>query len=564
MDAGVARARADNKWKGEVMTFRLGRRLSPPIVVALLALFAAPSAGSHTVVRPQMGGPQSADVHTDYLGTASKLRVHTRAGWIRGAREGSVRAWKGVPYAAPPVGNLRWRPPAPVRRWSGARDATQTAPPCIQLTFDASGNPNGGTTGSEDCLYLNVFAPATTTPGSRLAVMVHLHPGGNTLGWTYTNASGLVARNVVVVTVGYRLGVFGFVGHPLLTAEGGGSSGEYGMLDQLAALRWVRDNIAAFGGDPRRVTLFGSSAGSFDTVALMASPLARRLIARASVQAEVFWGLTGRSNTIADAERIGIDASTRVGCEAAQDVLACLRMTPAAALVVAAGNFGTFPWVGGRVLPKPPIELLADRRSLPLLVGFDREEDSSFALPGLPDPYSEANWVQDTNALVGPERGAQARELYPGSAYDSLKWSYITMLTDAVRGCPTRRLADEARGPAWRWLNTHTYENDPFLAQFRAGHIFEEPLIWHDFSILFGRPYTPTPSEEALSQTMTRYWTNFGKTGNPNGPGLARWPRYDGNPSEPLLALDDRPDVVRSYHVAQCTFLDTIPEPFPP
>jgi para-nitrobenzyl esterase len=188
--------------------------------------------------------------------------VHTRAGDISGVLVGSEAQWRGIPYAAPPLGALRWRPPEPVSPWSGVRPATAFAPASIQYDF------NGGTLGSEDCLYLNVFAPSTASASSRLPVMVHLHPGGNAYFHPFINASAFTARGVVVVTLAYRLGVFGFVGHPALTAEGNGSSGEYGLLDQLAALSWVRDNIAEFGGDSGNVTLFGSAAGSYDTVAL--------------------------------------------------------------------------------------------------------------------------------------------------------------------------------------------------------------------------------------------------------------------------------------------------------
>src|SRR5262249_18348275 len=212
--------------------------------------------------------------------SSSSLVVTTASGSVGGVLDGSVKEWRGVPYAASPVGSLRWRPPAPVTPWSGVRDAASFAPPCIQV------DGQGGTLGSEDCLYLNVFVPSSAAPRSNLAVMVHLHPGSNSFGDAYNDAGVFTARNVIVVTVGYRLGVLGFMGSAALSAEGGGSSGEYGVLDQLAALHWVHDNIAAFGGDPSRVTLFGSSAGSFDTLAIMASPLSRGLISGAAVQGE--------------------------------------------------------------------------------------------------------------------------------------------------------------------------------------------------------------------------------------------------------------------------------------
>ncbi len=484
------------------------------------------------------------------------LVVQTTAGAVQGVVVGPEAEWRGIPYAAPPLGALRWRSPAAVTPWSGVRDATRFAPPCIQTDF------NGGTLGSEDCLYLNVFAPPTATAGSGLPVMVHLHPGGNALFHPYTGASAFTARGVIVVTLAYRLGVFGFVGHPALSAEGGGSSGEYGLLDQLAALQWVHDNIAAFGGNPANVTLFGSSAGSFDTVALMASPLSRGLITRAAVQGDVLWGLTGVGNTISDAEQIGVQVAQKVGCQTAADVLACLRETAAAALVeVAPTDF--VPWVGGVVLPKSPLQLLSGGAPVPLLVGFDREEEATIG-GWVPHPgYRTANWVRDTNSIGGAPLGAQIRSLYPPSAYPSLLWSTVTAATDAVRGCPTRRLANTVAGgaPVWRYLYTHTYENDPFLAQFKAAHIFEEPFLWGNFN-LFGH-YTPTASEQILSQRMTDYWTNFAKTGNPNDPGLPAWPQYN-SVTEPTLTLDNQIGVINNYHDQQCALLDTITNLFPP
>jgi para-nitrobenzyl esterase len=436
------------------------------------------------------------------------------------------------------------------------RDATAFASPCIQLDF-----VNGGTLGSEDCLYLNVFAPSDATATSNLAVMVHLHPGSNSGFHPYQDAAAFTSRGVIVVTVGYRLGVFGFVGHPALSAEQGGSSGEYGLLDQLAALRWVHNNIAAFGGDPSRVTLFGSSAGSFDTVALMASPLSQGLISGAAVQGDVQWGLTGNGNHISDAEQLGLQLSQSVGCAGAADVLACLRAKPASDLVEAAGPLDIVPWVGGKVLPESPLQLVRERRTVPLLVGFNREEEAVFQPNPIDAPYPSDKWVKDTNALVGPVFGTQARALYPASAYDSLLWSYITMQTDAVRGCPIRQLANSVQAPVYRYLYTHVYENDPFFAQFRASHILEDPLLWG--GDIFGFGHTFTPAEQLLSQRMTDYWTNFAKTGDPNGTGLPTWPQYNAG-TEPTLTLDDQIGVITNYHDAQCGLLDKIEALYPP
>jgi para-nitrobenzyl esterase len=488
--------------------------------------------------------------------SASDLTVTTASGDVEGVIGPSGNEWRGIPYAAPPVGDLRWRPPAPVTPWSGVRDATSFASPCIQPGFPT------GTFGSEDCLYLNVFVPASASAASGLPVMVHLHPGSNFFGAPYTDAGAFTSRGVIVVTVGYRLGVLGFMGHPALTREG--HSGEYGVLDQVAALRWVHENIGAFGGDASRVTLFGSSAGSFDTVAVVASPLSTGLIARAAVQGIAFWPLTGTgSSTLTESEGFGTFVADALGCSSSSDVLDCLRGLPAEALVEAAGpgDIGGPP-VGESVLPKPPLELLRDG-AVPLLVGFDREEDAPFTDP-FQDPYTTQNWVRDTNRLVGSSRGRLARSLYPSNEYDSLLWSYITMQTDAVHGCPTRRLANvvASKTVVWRYLYTHVYENDPFFAQFfRASHVLEEPLLWHADVLGFG--YTPTAAEEQLSRRMTAYWTNFAKSGNPNGIGLPTWPQYD-TVNEPTLTLDDTSDVIAAYHRRQCGLMDSLSTPFPP
>jgi para-nitrobenzyl esterase len=499
-----------------------------------------------------LGGSTIVAVPAD---AAPDLLVQTQSGAVLGHLEvGSSEAWEGIPYAAPPVGSLRWRPPSSVSPWSGTLEASQPGAPCIQLDTPST------VLGSEDCLYLNVYRPEGSTSDAHLPVMVHLHPGGNWFFHAFTDASAFVAHGVIVVTLSYRLGIFGFMAHPALTAEGGGSSGEYGPLDQLAALRWVRDNIEGFGGDQHNVTLFGSSAGSNDAVALMASPLSRGLITRAAIQGEQFEQLTGISRfiTVADAEQFGLDAEALVGCDSSSDVLACMRATPADQLVVAIGQGEAAVWIGGVVLPEPPIDLVAEG-TVPLLIGFDREEWSSFVLP-LPDPYRQVDWVRDTNALVGAKRGDAARKLYPVATYGSREWSYITMRTDAVLGCPTRRLANAVTAPTWRWLYTHTYENDPFFAQFRAGHLLEDDLLWHQFE-LFG--YTPTPAEEVLADNMTVYWTNFAKTGDPNGSGLPVWPQYD-HVTEPTLTFDDPIGVQTLYHAQECGFMDALPfGPFP-
>ncbi|MEA2527108.1 MAG: para-nitrobenzyl esterase [Thermomicrobiales bacterium] len=495
------------------------------------------------------------------------LVVHTPSGALGGVANGATTEWRGVPYAAAPVGDRRWRPPAPVDPWQGVRDATQFAEVCAQVNM----GPDGGITGREDCLYLNVFVPADAPAGAGLPVMVYLHGGSNLVGGPFTNADGFVARGVIMVTVAARLGVFGYAGHPALSAEGGGPSGEYGLLDQIAAFGWVRDSIAAFGGDPANVTLSGYSAGSADGFALVASPLARGLFRQAALPTATW----PEGVPIAGAEAFGLSVADAVGCAAASDIAACLRAASAEDLVLAFGLHDLQPWTGGAVLPRSPLELIGEQHpTIPLLVGSSREE-AGVAVPavGAGSPYGTAEWIRDTDALVGPERGDTARALYPPDRYDSPLWATVALYTDATFACPTRRLALAADGPVWRYLYTHQIENDPDVAKLRAIHIADEAVLWHDpngirvVRLINGlgpapSPYVFTPAEEDLSARMTDAWTNFAKTGDPNGPGVPAWPRYDAA-GERTLVLDTVVGEVTFYHRDECAFADALPALFP-
>jgi para-nitrobenzyl esterase len=490
---------------------------------------------------------------------ADELVVVTGSGALRGVGTGRTREWRGIPYIAPPVGDLRWRPPQPAPPWDGVRDATRFGSRCPQLA-------PSGVIGDEDCVNLNVFAPATAA-GQPLPVMVHLHGGSNSGFWAYPDAASLVEHGVIVVTVDYRLGVFGFVGHPALSAEGGGVSGEYGMLDQIAALHWVRDNIAAFGGDPNNVTLFGESAGSFDATALIVSPLAQGLFKQAALQTESFWALNGLGQ-IGDAEELGVGVADAVGCSQDADVTACLRAVPTSDLVLAGGFLDLSPWTGGLVLPQSPIALMHQRPvTIPLLIGSNREE-AAFFIPELFEgtPYLTAFYYRDTNAIAGPPAGNSVRRLYPSTSYDSEMWATIAAFTDALYTCPMRRLGLASDGPVWRYLYTHRLENDPFLASLRASHFLDEPILWGTSQLLEGfdaADYVFTPGDAALSASMATYWTNFAKTGDPNGSGVPGWPTFT-DASELVQVLDDPISTTDHWPPEACTLFDTIPEPFPP
>ncbi len=496
--------------------------------------------------------------------SSGDLVVETQSGPVQGIATETMHEWRGIPYAAPPVGHLRWRPPEAVTPWTDVRDATRFRAPCIQPLFVPATGDFTKTRGRESCLFLNVFTPPDATGTSALPVMVHLHPGANYFGEAYRNPAAFVERGVVVVTLDYRLGIFGWGGHEDMLEEPGNHPGEYGMLDQIAALEWVQANIAAFGGDPDTVTLFGSSAGSFDTVALMVSPLSEGLIDRAAVQGEAFWSLTGKRNTIRWwALGSGRHAAGVTGCNASGDVVGCLRSLPARKLVLIEGFGDVGPLVGGVVLPESPIKLLEDGPPTPLLVGFNREEARYWALPyPIPDPFMPRDYRAASVALLGPELAEEARALYPSSAYDSRAWAYVAMHSDTTHGCPTRRLANAADGPTWRYLYTNVYD-DPVLADGRAAHFFEEPLLWQiPLDEWYGLDVAADAAEEILSNRMTDYWTNFAKTGDPNGLGLPAWPEYE-TATEPTLVLDEEIDIITGYHAEECALLDTLRVPFP-
>jgi para-nitrobenzyl esterase len=478
------------------------------------------------------------------------------SGPLSGVTSDGIDAWLGVPFAKPPIGNLRFRAPQPMPRWSVVRDASTPGPGCLM--------PGSGNTvsfgGDEDCLYLNVFAPSNRSPGKKLPVMVNIHGGSNVFGAAYADADAFVPRGVIVVTVDYRLGVLGFAGHPALTAEAGTPSGDYGLLDQLQALRWVHDNISAFGGDPGNVTLFGFSAGSYDVVALVSSPLSQGLLAKAAIQGEHFEALYALP--ISEAETLGTEVAKHVGCNAARDVPACLRAASALDLVNGTRQNYLPPRYGGQVLPRPPLDLLAEQRKhVPLLIGFGREEDLAFNGLDRVDEITAGQFDARARHLVGDTWAPRLEPLHPYTDYDSYKWAYVTMETDAARGCPTRRIANlvSADAPVYRFLFTHGYASG-VLAPLRAIHGVDEDFLW--WSRYFP-DYVPTTGGQLLSARMAAYWTNFAKASNPNGAGLPAWPQYR-TPDERSIVLDDPIGTINRYHVDQCAVIDQVPQVFPP
>jgi para-nitrobenzyl esterase len=451
--------------------------------------------------------------------------VRTDSGWVQGTQARDHVVYQGIPYAAPPVDDLRWRSPQPPAPWSGVRDATKPADRCAQDGLEPST--------SEDCLYLNVTVPRTHDRGR--PVLVWLHGGGllNGAGSDY-DARRLATRgDLVVVTVNYRLGNLGFFGHPGL--ENGGA---FGIEDQQAALRWVQRNARAFGGDPDNVTLAGESAGSHSVCAQLASPSAAGLFDRAIGQS------TPCPSTLFDEAGFrplfdlplfvppewhvghGQNVAAEVGCTDPATALACLRATPADALLAA--PVLPLPGYGNAVLPENPVTAYAAGRfnRVPLLTGITRDEGTFFAsllLPGLPpEAYLDA-----LTAHFGPNGAAVAAE-YPLSDHGgSAVQAAAAIMTDLDWAWAQQ---DEERRLG-AWMPVYAYEfldrTAPPIPEFPAGI---EPLASHgaELAYLFDLPSTDvslTPAQLRLGNRMVDYWAAFAATGNPNTADLPRWPR---------------------------------------
>ena len=445
-------------------------------------------------------------------------------GWVEGVQAKGVRAFLGLPYAQPPVGDLRWRAPRPAAPWTGVRPAVAFAPACPQRGVSMPGEPPPRT--AEDCLYLNVWTPAK--PKGRLPAIVWIHGGGWTNGATALPlyaGDALAARGVVVVAIAYRLGALGFLAHPALSAEDGGSSGDYGLMDQVAALRWVRRNIAAFGGDPGNVTIAGQSAGAMSISLLMASPEAKGLFHRAIAQSGgVFEPLDlAPGYRLASAERDGAAFAEKLGASTA----AQLRALPVDALTALGAARLGHPVIGARILPLAPWDAYAAGRQnrVPLLLGYNAEEarsltdltairaatfqaDLAKTFGPLP-PALLAGYPFSDDASAQAARGAFERDLRFG--WDMWAWA---------------RLQARAGTPAYlyRFSRRPPFPEDSVRAGWGASHFAE---LWYMFGHLDQEPWAWSEADRRLSAAMVDQWVAFARTGDPNGGGRPAWPRFD-------------------------------------
>ncbi|MEZ4403663.1 MAG: carboxylesterase family protein [Kofleriaceae bacterium] len=473
---------------------------------------------------------------------AAAERVATTSGVVRGAMDGATWAYKGVPFAAPPVGPLRLRAPLPATCAPTELDATQLGPRCPQLDGDVF-------VGDEDCLQLNVWAPAAGA--APRPVMVWIHGGANMVGSAadpiYDGRRLAEAGDAVVVTINYRLGQLGFLADAALEVDG--SVGNYGILDQVQALAWVQANIAAFGGDPGNVMVFGESAGARNTCTLLAVPAAAGLFHRALMQSGACKFVDSRVEGQATADAVAAD----LGCTG--DRAACLRAATPEAMVranfVAGGALSASiygPVVDGVVLTEQPEAAIRAGRhhAMPFAIGANADETGREA----PTTLTEAQYTALVRSQLGPTIGDRALAQYPASAYPSPRAAYVRLTTDARFVCPSREIADGVRAnqsqPVFRYFFTYR------ASLLGAVHGVDVPYVFGTFSaiIVNGQPYQPSATDLALSAAIQGYWTRFARAGDPGG--APAWPRYDA--ADPAVVLDQPVTTTAGVRTADCDF----------
>jgi para-nitrobenzyl esterase len=507
---------------------RLAGLLAASVVLSLTSGGAAAAAGSHPGASSDHPGVPVARI---------------QGGAVRGDTAAGILAFRGLPYAAPPIGPLRWRAPQAPAAWSGVRDASQYAPSCLQKPnlFQPPGPQ------SEDCLYLNVSTP-TLRPGARRPVLVWIHGGGLTQDAALNyDGTKLAAQGIVVVTINYRLGALGFLAHPALATWPGGPAGNYGLMDQQAALRWVERNIAYLGGDPRNVTIAGQSAGGLSVLAHLVSPGSQGLFDRAIVQSGAF-ALTQVS--LADAEAFGTAFAGTMGCP--DQTATCLRNKPADTLVKAFPDAAIPGVVDGKVLTQSIGASLAAGRfaRVPILHGITHNEQLIFvagvhlAVSGgmfVPAPEPTAATYESIIASVmgvSATRAAAIAARYPLAAYPAPVVALSTLLSDASFACPALQVD--------RWTSARM---PTFAYQFdddSAPPLFAGPGFWpiathsSEIQYVFDQPNAPfpatlNPTQETLAATMRAAWARFAASGDPASATVS-WPAFGRSPTVLSLA----------------------------
>lgn len=536
----------------------------------------APDDAGEDAGEPDAGGP----VESNQAG----LVIELSDGVLEGEMVEGTRTFSNIPFAAPPVGELRFRPPQPVEPWAGMLDATGPGVACPQNDEQIA---DGTIETSEDCLQLNVFAPAEP-PDAALPVMIWIHGGSNVNGSANQLAgAGLprifdgavlradAARDVVVVTLNYRMGALGFLAHSALRAEQG-NAGNYALLDQQAALRWVQHNIAAFGGDPENVTLFGESAGAWDTCYQMVATGSEGLFHRAILESG---SCSNPVMTREQAEAYADDFAARVGCDEGDDatVVACLRALSLDEVVLeppateagggilltpedrvpytsAGGDQGLFAVVDGELITKQPAASFAagEFARVPMIIGTNAREASLFLQgPGVLE--DEAQLRAALEAINGAGSADAVLTQYPVSDYDSVNDAAIAALTDFMFVCPARSLAALASEHVdvyvYNWTRGAAI---PPFSGLGATHAVELSWVWNFWPLIGG-----SAEEQPLTELTIGYWTRMAEAGDPNGDDAPEWPLYSAG-TDPELAIDLEPMVEEGRRNAACAFWDDL------
>ena len=479
-----------------------------------------------------------------------------------------VRNFKGIPFAAPPVGDLRWREPQPVKPWQGERSADQFGPRCMQTSRLGAIDPLNPHM-SEDCLYLNVWTPANTA-NDKLPVMVWIYGGSFNVGAgsePWYNGANLAKNGVIVVTLNYRVDVFGFLAHPDLTTESEHhASGNYGLQDQLAALAWVKRNIAAFGGDPDRVTVFGESAGSLSVSALMASPLGRGLFARAIGESGAMLYPDNSPFArlpLAKAEQAGVKFAELLSAHSiaelrakrAEDVLDAAAKNAAATVGAVRG-----PILDGYVLPANAVELFAkgQQNDVPLLAGSNMDEGTLFANRVQPQP-TPASFIDQVRTFFG-RQAETVLKVYPADTPEQTRASFAALLGDQLISYPTwlwdTLQAKTGKAPIYRYsFELRPPAPEASLTPLAAQGVFHSAEILYVFDNLQVREWNWRPEDRKMAELASSYWVNFAKNGDPNAPGLPEWPKYTG-PNGSVMRLSVQPSAGADPHLDRYHALD--------